>query len=323
MLFRIPRACVAALALGVVAAVPAHASDTGPLTIVVPSAAGSAPDIVARLIGDELRQRLGQAVVIDNRPGAGGIVAVMAAKSSAAPARNTLLLAQAAVATVTPLTYRAAKYDMEQDFEAVSVVAETPMLFVANVAQGPKSLAEAIAQAKARPEAVALASPSRGSIPHLAGEMLQQATGTRFNGIPMGTSGQAIQSVVSGDAQLGVDGIAPLLPLVKAGRLRALAVTSGRPLPGLDNLPLARDSVPELQVSGWFMLFARKGLPPERIQAINAAVHAALQTPQLAEKLLATANYPVGGSVADARAFLAREKKMWASAVQRAGLKPE
>lgn len=293
-----------------------------PLNIVVPSGPGSAPDIIARLLEPELRTRLGQPVVIENKPGAGGIVAVMAAKNAGSPA-NTLLLAQAAVVTVTPLTYRAAKYDAERDFEPVAVVAETPMLFVANVANGPKTLADAIAQAKAKPDSIALSSPARGSIPHLSAELLQQATGTHFNTIPMNQSAQAMQAVVSGDSLVSVDGIAPLLPLVKAGRLRALAVTSSRPLPGLEQLPLAKDTVPELQVSGWFMLFANKGTPPARLQAINAAVAAALASPGVVQRLQNTANYPVGGSVADARAFLVREKRLWAGAVQRAGLTPE
>ncbi len=297
-------------------------SKVPPLTIVVPSAAGSAPDIVARLLGDELRTQLGQPVLIDNKPGAGGIVAVLATRSAGAPA-HTLLLAQAAVATVTPLTYRAAKYDMARDFEAIAVVTKTPMLFVSSAAGDIKILADALAQGRVRPDSLAISSPPRGSIPHLSGELLQQASGARFNAIPMGGSGQSIQAVIGGDSQIAVDGIAPLLPLVKAGRLRALAVTSSQALPGLESLPLAKDTVPGLDVSGWFMLFGNKGMPAERVQAINAAVASALKSPELVRKLQATANYPVGGSVADAGAFLEREKRRWADAVQRAGLQPE
>ena len=320
MLKRAGRLLAAVLLPFMLASPTVHAAEL--VVIVVPSAAGSAPDIIARILGDELRQRLDQPVVIENRPGAGGIVAVMAARN-AASANNTLLLAQAAVVAVTPLTYRAAKYDMERDFEPVSVVAQTPMLFVANPPRGPKCLAHAIAQARARPESLTISSPSRGSIPHLSAELLQQATGTRFNTIPMGTSAQALQSVLGGDSQLSVDGISALLPMVKAGRLRALAVAGSAPVPGLESLPLARDTVPGLQVSGWFMLFARQGVPAARLQAFNAAVNAALQSPSVVEKLQATANYPVGGSIADARAFLSGERKMWAAAVQRAGLTPE
>lgn len=298
------------------------AGATPPLTMVVPSGAGSAPDIVARLLGDELTQRLGQPVVIDNRPGAGGIVATLAAKSAKADG-NTVLLAQAAVVTLTPLLYRAAKYDMARDFETVSVVADTPMLFVANPKTGIKTLGELIAQAKAKPDDLTLGSPSRGSVPHLSGELLEQMAGIQLRNVPMGTSGQAIQSVVGGDTQVSVDGIAPLLPLVKAGRLQALAVTSRQVLPGLEAYPLAKATVPGLEVSGWFMLFTNKGVPAARVQQLNDAVNAALKAPALVQKLQTAATYPVGGSVKDARDFLAREQKLWTGAVKQADLKAE
>lgn len=310
------------LATAALCGMASWASATSPLTMVVPSGAGSAPDIVARLLGDELTQRLGQPVVIDNRPGAGGIVATLAAKSAKADG-NTVLLAQAAVVTLTPLLYRAAKYDMARDFEAVSVVADTPMLFVANPKTGIKTLGELIAQAKAKPDELTLGSPSRGSVPHLSGELLEQMAGVQLRNVPMGTSGQAIQSVVGGDTQVSVDGIAPLLPLVKAGRLQALAVTSRQVLPGLEAYPLAKATVPGLEVSGWFMLFTNKGVPAARVQQLNDAVNAALKAPALVQKLQTAATYPVGGSVKDARDFLAREQKLWAGAVKQADLKAE
>ena len=316
------RAFTRALAALAISGVTTSALANKPLTIVVPSGAGSAPDIVARLLGDELQSRLNQPVVIENRPGAGGIVATMAAKSAPADG-NTVLLAQAAVVTLTPLLYRAAKYDMEKDFETVAVVADTPMLFVANPKAGIKSLGDLIAQAKAKPDELTLGSPSRGSVPHLSGELLEQFTGVRLRNVPMGTSGQAIQSVVGGDTQVSVDGIAPLLPLVKAGRMQALAVTSRQVLPGLEGLPLANETVPEMVLSGWFMLFAGKGTPAARVRALNEAVNAALKSPQLIQKLQVSATYPVGGSVQDARSFLVREKKLWAGAAQKAGLQAE
>ena len=316
------RAFVRALATLAVSGFATGAIANKPLTMVVPSAAGSAPDIVARLLGDELQSRLNQPVVIENRPGAGGIVATMAAKSAPADG-NTVLLAQAAVVTLTPLLYRAAKYDMEKDFETVAVVADTPMLFVANPKAGIKSLGDLIAHVKAKPDELTLGSPSRGSVPHLSGELLEQFTGVRLRNVPMGTSGQAIQSVVGGDTQVSVDGIAPLLPLVKAGRMQALAVTSRDVLPGLEGLPLAKDTVPEMVLSGWFMLFAGKGTPAARVKALNEAVNAALKSPQLIQKLQVSATYPVGGSVQDARSFLVREKKLWAGAAQKAGLQAE
>ncbi|WP_293226039.1 tripartite tricarboxylate transporter substrate binding protein [Ottowia sp.] len=313
------RRTLVTLALG--ALIGGAAWGQEPIEIIVPAGAGSAPDIIARIVGDELSTRLKRPVVVNNRPGAGGIIAVMAAKSASNP--DTLLLAQAAVVTVTPLTYRAAKYDLETDMEPVVSVADTPMMFVANAEHGPKTLADALAAARKDPGAVALTTTSRGSIPHLTAELLVQTTGAPFNIVPTATTGQGIQTVVGGEAAMTVNGVAPLLPLVKSGRLKGLAVTSAKVLPGLEGYPLAKDIVPGLQATGWFMLFAKKGTPAARVQQINQIVNAALQSPAVVDKLARTANYPLGGSVADARAFLKQEKALWSGIVKNTDIHPE
>ena len=315
------RLAAAACAL-VLAAGGAVAQTGAPLTLVVPAGAGSAPDIAARLIADELRTRLSQPVLVDNRPGAGGIIAAMAVKT-ARPDGNTLLFTHASVVTVTPLTYRAAVYDAQRDFETVAVVSETPMLFVAHPTLGPKSLADLLARAKAAPGTVPLGSTARGSVPNLGAELLGLLGDARFNLVASPGSAQAVQTVLAGDTVASVDGIPPLLPLARSGRLTALAVTADRVLPGLEGLPLAKDTVPGLVLTGWFMMFAPKGTPAARVQAVNAAVDAALRSEAVVRRLHAAANFPVGGSVADARAYLARELKLWAEAVRRAGLKRE
>ncbi|MBN9404049.1 MAG: tripartite tricarboxylate transporter substrate binding protein [Burkholderiales bacterium] len=313
------RRTLVTLALG--ALIGGAAWGQEPIEIIVPAGAGSAPDIIARIVGDELSTRLKRPVVVNNRPGAGGIIAVMAAKSASNP--DTLLLAQAAVVTVTPLTYRAAKYDLETDMEPVLSVADTPMMFVANAEHGPKTLADALAAARKDPGAVALTTTSRGSIPHLTAELLVQTTGAPFNIVPTATTGQGIQTVVGGEAAMTVNGVAPLLPLVKSGRLKGLAVTSAKVLPGLEGYPLAKDIVPGLQATGWFMLFARKGTPSARVQQINQIVNTALQSPAVVDKLGKTANYPLGGSPADARAFLKQEKALWSGIVKNTDIHPE
>lgn len=313
---------VALFLLALLPSIAAAQSTAAPtLPIVVPSGPGSAPDIVARLLGDELRSRTGAAVVIENRGGGGGIVAVNAARSHASA--EALLLAQAAVVTTTPVTYKAAAYDLARDMAPIAVVAETPMFFVAHPGKGPRSLADALAAARAQPDTLLLTSPARGSIPHLSAELLMIASGVRFHMAPMGSSAQAIQAIVSGDSQVSVDGISPLLPLVRSGRLTALGVAASRVLPGFEGLPLVRDAVPGFEATGWFMLFAKKGTSAERILALNAAVNAALASEDMQKKLQASAAYAVGGSVDEAIAFLNREKVRWAEAVQRAGIQPE
>jgi tripartite-type tricarboxylate transporter receptor subunit TctC len=307
------------LGLLISALAPAAAQTRPTLTLVVPAGAGSAPDLIARMVGEELRKRLDQPVVIDARPGAGGIIGTMVVKT-ARPDGNTLLFAQAAVVTVTPLTYRAAVYDMERDFETIAAVAETPMLLVANMQSGPKSLAELIERSRAKPESVTVGTPARGSIPHLTAELLALRAGVRFNTVPFSASPQSLQALLAGDVQVGVDGVGPYQAQVRAGRLLALGISSDRPLPGFEQIPLLKDSVPDLVTSGWFMLFAPKGTPAARIRELNAAVDAVVRDPAVVQRMAATATFPIGGSVADARRFLARESRLWAAAAERAGL---
>lgn len=314
------------LALGVQAQAQAQthtqALRSKPIRIIVPAPAGTAPDIVARLLGEKFNARFGHPAVIDNRNGAAGIVAVNA--MSGAPTDGTqLILAQASVAVVTPMTYKEAKYDMERDFVAVANVADTPMLFAANPDTGPKTFAEAIAKAKAQPGEISLGNPFRGSIPHLAAELVDQRTGGRFQHVAMGTTGQGIQSVVKGDIQMYVDGISPMLPLVKAGRMRALAVTTTREMPGLEGIPLASAQIPNFKVSGWFVLFAPKGTPKDVVEELNKATNEAMSAPDVATKLRELGTYPMGGTVADAAAFVKSEKKLWSDVLQRASIKPE
>ena len=318
------RRFLSALALAVAAIGLPAAAQPGktPMRIVVSAPAGSAPDVIARLVGEQFRVKFGQTVIVENKPGAGGILAVNAARG-AEPNGATLLFAQAAVVVFSPLTYKEAKFDMERDFETVGVVASTPMLFVANPEKGPKSWAEAVSQGKASPEKLSLGNPTRTSIPHLAGELVGQSVGAKFQHVPMSTTGQGIQAVVNADTAMYVDGVAPLLPLVKAGRVRALAVTADRVLPGLENIPLAKDQVPGLFVSGWFMLFAAKGTPKPVLEQLNAAMNAAIKTPEVVDKMRDLGNYPIGGSLADASAFLKREKTQWADVIRKSGLQPE
>jgi len=318
------RSAVAVSALSLAMVLPAHAQQgtDAPLRFIVPAPAGSAPDIGARVLGEEMRQRLNRTVLIENRPGAGGIISVMATRA-APPDGNTLLFTQAAVVTITPLTYRAAKYDAETDLAPIAIVADSPMLIVAHATNGPKSLADAIAQAKSKPDSLVIGSPARGSVPNLAAELLAGMTGAAFRIIPMSTSVQAVQAIGAGDTHMSVDGAPPLMPMVRAGRTRALALTADRTLPGFEGVPLAKDTVPGLVVSGWFMLFAPAGTPAAVIERLNRVVDASVKAPAVVQKYEPVALYPVGGTVAEARAFLASEKKLWARAVERAGLKPE
>ena len=292
------------------------------INVVVAAPPGSAPDVIVRILTDGMRAKLGATFVIENRPGAGGIIAVNQAK--AGPKDGTrLLFVPGSTVAIVPLTYKDARFDFESDFETVSVVAETPMLIATRPGGAIGSLGAAVASAKSAPDTISIGNPGLNSIPHLVGELIGQATGAHFRQIPMGTPTQGMQAVANGDIDLFVDGVTVMLPWVSAGRLKALAVTSSKELPGLEGIALAKDTAPSLVVSGWFGLFAPSGTPAAVVGALNAAMAATLQDPDVIAKQQKLGTYPVGGSVAEAKAFVKAEKAKWAQVIRNSGIKPE
>jgi tripartite-type tricarboxylate transporter receptor subunit TctC len=292
------------------------------IRMIVSSPPGSAPDIIARIIGEKLSQGLGQPVVIDNKPGAGGLVSMNLLRQSP-PDGYTIGIPQAAVVTVTPLTYKEATYDIERDFETVATVANTPMLFVTAAESPAKNLADAIAMAKAKPDQIAIGNPTRTSIPHLAAEMLAQKTSVVFQQVPFSTTPQGIAAVVKGDVLFYVDGTAPLMPLVRSGRLRAIAVAAEKELAGLEGIPLAKDSVPGLSMYGWFMVAAPKGTPTAIVQRLNTEINNAIKLPDVVGKFREFGTYSMPGSVEDAQRFVKSEKALFSGVIRQAGLKAE
>lgn len=292
------------------------------IRLLVAAPAGSAPDLIARIIGDKLSKQLGQPLVVDNRPGAGGIIA-MGILKTATPDGYTLAIPQAAVVVVTPYTYKEASYDIERDFETFAVVGKTPMLFVTNAANPAKNMADAVAMAKAKPDQVAVGNPTRTSIPHLASELVGIKTNAKFQQVSFANTGQGIQAVVNGDVAFYVDGVGPLIQLVKAGRLRSLAVAAETELPGLEGIPLANKTVPGLNVYGWFSMQAPKGTPAAVLQRLNAEVNIALQQPDVIAKFREFGTYVTPGSVADAQNFVKSEAVQFGGVIRTLGLKPE
>ncbi len=293
-----------------------------PIRLLVAAPAGAAPDLIARIIGDKLSRQLGQSVVVDNRPGAGGIVAMNLLKG-AAPDGYTLAIPQAAVVVVTPFTYKEASYDIERDFETFAVVGKTPMMFVTNATNPAKNLADAVAIAKEKPDQVAVGNPTRTSIPHLASEMLGIKSNAKFQQVSFANTGQGVQAVVNGDIAFYVDGVGPLIQLVKSGRLRALAVASETELPGLEGFALANKTLPGLDVYGWFSMQAPKGTPAAVLERLNKEVNQAMQQPDVVAKFREFGTYVTPGTVADAQRFVKTEAALFGGVIKTLGLKPE
>jgi tripartite-type tricarboxylate transporter receptor subunit TctC len=292
------------------------------IRLIVPAPPGSAPDLAARIVGEKLAASLGQSIVVDNKPGAGGIVAMNLLK--AAPADGyTIGLNQAAVVVVTPVTYKEATYDVERDFETFAIAGKTPMLFVTNASNPAKNLADAIAMAKAKPDQIAIGNPTRTSIPHLAAELAGIKANVQFQQVSFAVTSQGIQAVVNGDVAMYVDGTGPLIQLVKSGRLRALAVAAETELPGLESIPLANKTIPGLNISGWFSFQAPKGTSAAILQRLNNDINLAMQQPDVLAKFRDFGTYATPGSVADAQRFVKNEKELFGGVIRTLGLKPE
>jgi len=303
-------------------AVLAQEYPNKPIRIIVSSPAGSAPDIIARVVADAIGKGLGAAAIVDNKPGAGGIIAMTALKTSASDG-YTLSLVQAAVATVTPLTYKAANYDIEKDFEPVGIVGVTPMMFTANPRFPAKTLKEAIDMAKAKPDEVSIGNPTRTSIPHLANELLAAKAGAQLKQIPFSSTPQGIQATLAGDIQMYTDGIAPLIALTRNGKLKPLAVAADVVLPGLEGIPLAKDTVPGLVVYGWFMMAMPKGTPAYILQKVNTELNHAIRRPEVVARMRELGTYPLPGSLLSAQRFVRSEKTLFANVIKQMGLQPE
>lgn len=312
-----------ALALGCIGlAAQGQTFPSKPMKMVLPTAPGTAPDSIARIVGEKMARSMGQPVIVENKPGAGGILAMSQLKQ--APADGyTFALVHAAVAAVTPLTYKEARYDIERDFDSVAILGVTPILFVASPKFKAKTLGEAIKAAKATPDQIALGSPNRTSVPHLANELMAMKSQSKFQQVPFASTGQGIQAVISGDIAMYTDGVGPLLQLVKAGRLKALAVAADKTLPGLEGIPLANATVPDLNVFGWFMISAPKGTPTPVIERLNREINDALKSEDVIAKFREFGTYTAAGSVADAQRFVKREKTLLGDVVHAIGVKPE
>lgn len=292
------------------------------LRMVVPSTPGTAPDIISRLVGERLTAGLGQQVMIENKPGGNGILAMNALKKTPADG-YTIMLFHAAAAITTPVMYKEAKFDIERDTDMVGTVAYTPMMFVANKDAPYKTLADVVEAGKRKPDDVAFGNPNYGSIPHLTAELMAQMSGAKFRQINFSGTTQAIQSVVGGDVPVYVDGVAPLVPLVESGRIRALAVASDTKLPGLEDIPLAKETLPNFVATGWFVLLAPKGTPEQALNRINAELSKILADSEFASKIRELGTYPMPQSRADSLQFIRDEKARWNGVIDKAGVKPQ
>jgi tripartite-type tricarboxylate transporter receptor subunit TctC len=315
-----------ALAAGAMAlATSAHAQDwpQRPVRIVVPFAAGSSPDILARIVNDRLAQRLGQPLIVDNKAGAGGNAGTdLVAK--AAPDGQTFLLSVNAPLVYNTVLYRNLPYDPFRDLVPVSLAATTPNVCAVNAQLGIDSVKGWLDALRRNPGKYNFASTGNGSISHLSVELVKAKTASFAVHIPYASSAQAVTALVQGDVQFACLPPVTVMPQVKAGKLKALAVTSAQRSALLPELPTLRESgLPDIQAVPWFAYMAPKGTPQPIVDRLSREIAAVLAEPETKQRLLTAYFDPVGSSPKQLADFMRDELQRWKPVIERAGLKPD
>jgi len=313
-------------ALAVLAITAAQAADvypTKPLRIIVPFPPGGPADALARTVGDKLAASLGQPVVVDNRPGAGGNIGMeLAAK--APPDGHTLVLAPAGNLTVNPSLYRSVPYDVGRDFAPVTVIAAVPNVLVVNPQVPAKDVAELIAYAKGNPGRLNYASPGAGSGAHLAGELLKSSAGIDIVHVPYNGIAPAVAAVISGDVQMMFAAAPTALPQIAGGKLRPLAVASPKRIAAAPALPtMDASGLPGFDVTSWYSIVAPAGTPPAVIDRLQREIARTLEMPDVKARLAGLGAEPIANTPAEFAAMIGSETAKWGKIVKDAGIKVE
>jgi tripartite-type tricarboxylate transporter receptor subunit TctC len=311
------------LAMLVTHAALAQAWPARPVRLVVPFAAGAGTnDIMARLVGQHLGAGLGQPVVIENRPGAGGIAGTEAA-AKAAPDGSTFLMTNVSL-VISPYLYSKLPYDPQKDFVPVTLVATAPLMLVVHPSVPAKSVKELIALAKAKPGALTYGSGGVGSTPHLAGELFKALAGFDAVHVPYKGGAPALNDLVGGQLSFMIENVPGTMPFARAGKLRALAVTSAKRTPLEPSLPtMAEAGVPSYEVVGWNGIVAVAGTPREIVARLQAETAKVLRSPEVRERLAAMGAEPVGSTPEEFAAFMRAEDARWGRIIREKGIRSE
>jgi tripartite-type tricarboxylate transporter receptor subunit TctC len=322
---RLCRRTAWALALVIVAAAPARAEDypAKPVKIIVSLAPGGLADMFARLFAQHVSEATKQAVVVENRTGAAGVVGAEAAAKAAADG-YTLYLGLHSTIAILPYLNPKLPYDPAKDFVPVVHIATLPNLLVVHPSVPAHSLSELVAYAKAKPGALSYASQGNGSSGHMAGEQFKLLTGTDVVHVPYRGAAPAVQDLLGGRVQMMFDTVTLQAPHIAAGAVRALAVTATQRVAALPDVPTTVEAgLPELQGGAWFGLFAPAGTPGDVVAWLNRAARAAFSAPAVQARLQQQGAALPLGSPEEFAAFIAAERQRWGDVIRKANIRLE
>ena len=294
-----------------------------PVKFIVSQAPGTSPDITARYLADRLARLWNQQVLIENRPGGQNVPGAQAAARSPADGYNFFYATSAAIVG-NPFTFKSLPYDPEKDFTPVAMIAKSPMVVAVNPAVGATTLAELVALERAQPGKLAAANEGAKTFSGMMSQMLNQTAGIRLLQVPYSGVSPAILDTIAGRTQVVLVSSAALLPFLKRGELRALAVSAGKRVRGLEDVPTLTETYPGFEYVGWFALLAPAGTPAAVIQRVNRDMDRVLTDPEVAQRLFDLGLVNEGAGTAESlNDFLRAERERWAKLVKDIGLQPE
>lgn len=311
--------CLAAALALFTATVLAQEYPTKAVRMIGPSSPGGGIDTNGRILAAYFTQSMGQQFILENRPGAGGRIGTELA-SKAPPDGYTLLFSAAAAMTIHPNTYKTIPYDPVRDFAPISLVALSEYILAVHPSLPVKSVKDLIALAKARPGQIVYGSSGTFGLPHLAGELLEQAAGIDMLHVPYKGGGPAARAILGGEVAFMFGTGPTVVPLSKAGRLRLIAIASNKRSPAMPELPTVAETVPGVEVSAWYGLLAPAGTPREIITRLHAETVKAIADPKVASAIRNAGGEPVTNTPEEFAAYIKSEIARWGKAVKAANL---
>jgi len=293
-----------------------------PLHLIVPFAASGGADIIARIVADRLAKQLGQQVLVENKPGAGGTIAAgFVAKS--APDGYTLLYGTPGAQIVNPYLMKKLPYDPAKDFAPIAQLVVVQKILVVHPGVAARSVKELIELAKAHPGKINYGSAGIGASSHLAGELFRSSADIQIVHVPYKGTAQALQDLLAGNIQMAIDSISVFAPYLRSGTLRALAVTTRERSPLFPDVPVMADTLPDFEAYSMNYVAARAGTPRPIVERLNGEINAVLRNPDVRERLIGMGITPAGGTPEALEKLIRSEAEKWKSVIERSGATAE